>query len=65
MLVVGYGTDSSSGLDYWILKNRFVLLHAYLYGVMTTLRPSILHVLKLIYNVTYTVGGEVGAALVI
>ena len=23
MLVVGYGTDST-GLDYWILKNRFV-----------------------------------------
>ena len=23
MLVVGYGTDSSTGLDYWILKNRF------------------------------------------
>ena len=23
MLVVGYGTDSSSGVDYWILKNRF------------------------------------------
>lgn len=22
MLVVGYGTDSSSGVDYWILKNR-------------------------------------------
>ena len=24
MLVVGYGTDSSSGIDYWILKNRHV-----------------------------------------
>ena len=23
MLVVGYGTDSSSGVDYWILKNRY------------------------------------------
>lgn len=22
MLVVGYGTDSNSGVDYWILKNR-------------------------------------------
>lgn len=22
MLVVGYGTDSTCGLDYWILKNR-------------------------------------------
>ena len=26
MLVVGYGTDSSSGVDYWILKNRLVQL---------------------------------------
>ena len=24
MLVVGYGTDSNSGVDYWILKNRLV-----------------------------------------
>ena len=24
MLVVGYGTDSITGLDYWILKNRQV-----------------------------------------
>ena len=23
MLVVGYGTDRITGLDYWILKNRF------------------------------------------
>ena len=22
MLLVGYGTDTSSGRDYWILKNR-------------------------------------------
>ena len=26
MLVVGYGRDSTSGLDYWILKNRLVLM---------------------------------------
>ena len=25
MLVVGYGTDSYTGLDYWILKNRQVI----------------------------------------
>ena len=24
LLVVGYGTDSSSGIDYWILKNRYI-----------------------------------------
>lgn len=25
MVVVGYGTDSNSGVDYWILKNRLEL----------------------------------------
>lgn len=24
MLAVGYGTDSSTGEDYWILKNRYI-----------------------------------------
>ena len=23
MLVVGYGTDESTGVDYWIIKNRY------------------------------------------
>ena len=26
MLVVGYGTDSNTGLDFWILKNRQVIV---------------------------------------
>ena len=26
MLVVGYGTDTNTGIDYWILKNRYNMI---------------------------------------
>lgn len=38
MLVVGYGTDSSTGIDYWILKNRCTQLY--------TFSPSDIHTVQ-------------------
>lgn len=40
MLVVGYGTDTSTGIDYWILKNRCTLLYMFFLPVTFTLCNS-------------------------